>query len=547
MTMLAYLLLLAAQPTSRALEVEFRVAKDPQIAVWLETADGQYVDTLMVTRLVGTFGLGNRPGHFYRGSGHLFPYGRREMTLPVWAHRRNVRYERLVFQDCGEGRLGWHESVSSAEPFYCRPTNAIENSVDAISCPTTRFSTDKGMPQAEIKKARASSDPEVRAPYEEKECDDLMALNFTDWSLYPPRNDISIRDPSRDWSSVLDLRRMNDLDAVSRATPRAQEPFRLSYVVPPSVADGDYVVWVEVSQQYDFNSAHSYDFTPDPMLEDYGIPYQGQPSLVWKLPVAITATASEVLSNAYVGYGAPDGQDGQVRPPDASISLSVPGSGAERLLRTSGNGRTYQLRLVYTPDADCPPPTPVSNLKMADADWAFVDLSLTPTAQESDTVASYEIRYAEGKNAITNEADFTRAIPGPDLGAGAPGQTMSIRLDLPRPETTYTVAIRAYNHCGQPSELTFLEVATEFREFQTVDACFIATAAYGDIDQSDVKTLRRFRDRYLNTTAGGRELVDLYYQLSPPIADLIRDRPALRALTRGLLQPMVRLVGALEP
>src|ERR1044071_5512937 len=72
------------------------------------------------------------------------------MVLPVWAHKRNKLYDRIVFQDCRENSLGWHESISSTEPYYCRPLTPAENSVDAVTCPTTRFSTDKGIPVSHV-------------------------------------------------------------------------------------------------------------------------------------------------------------------------------------------------------------------------------------------------------------------------------------------------------------------------------------------------------------------------------------------------------------
>src|SRR5690349_16371695 len=100
----------SAQTSERAIDVEFTPAGEPQIAIWLEDEQGRFVDTMMVTNLVGKFGLGNRPGRGDFGSAYLWPYGRREMALPVWAHRRNVEYDRLVFQDCRENSLGWHET-----------------------------------------------------------------------------------------------------------------------------------------------------------------------------------------------------------------------------------------------------------------------------------------------------------------------------------------------------------------------------------------------------------------------------------------------------
>src|SRR5437870_772171 len=61
----------------------------PQIAVWVESADRtRFVDTLMVTNATALFGIGNRPGEWDLPSGPRFPYGRRPMALPIWAHAR---------------------------------------------------------------------------------------------------------------------------------------------------------------------------------------------------------------------------------------------------------------------------------------------------------------------------------------------------------------------------------------------------------------------------------------------------------------------------
>lgn len=72
-----------------------------------------------------------------------------------------------------------------------------------------------------------------------------------------------------------------------------------------------------------------------------------------------------------------------------------------------------------------------------------------------------------------------------------------------------------------------------------VDACFIATAAYGTSMHNDVQLLRHFRDDYLQPYSWGQSLVSFYYQTSPPIARFIAQRPWARSLTRSALRPII--------
>ncbi len=58
-----------------------------------------------------------------------------------------------------------------------------------------------------------------------------------------------------------------------------------------------------------------------------------------------------------------------------------------------------------------------------------------------------------------------------------------------------------------------------------------------------IDVLRRFRDDWLLTTGVGTMAVDSYYNLSPPLADVVARTPALAALIRVLLIPVVALVG----
>ncbi|MBX4210755.1 hypothetical protein KW783_02160 [Candidatus Parcubacteria bacterium] len=76
--------------------------------------------------------------------------------------------------------------------------------------------------------------------------------------------------------------------------------------------------------------------------------------------------------------------------------------------------------------------------------------------------------------------------------------------------------------------------------------CFIATAAYGTPDTEEVSTLRNFRDKKLLTNNVGAEFVHWYYNVSPPIADFIRDKSSLKFVVRSVLSPIVFTVRALQ-
>jgi hypothetical protein len=71
--------------------------------------------------------------------------------------------------------------------------------------------------------------------------------------------------------------------------------------------------------------------------------------------------------------------------------------------------------------------------------------------------------------------------------------------------------------------------------------CFIATAAYGTPMAQEIQILREFRDEYLLTNPVGRAFVDLYYRISPPIAEFITEHPTLKPIVRAGLVPAVAM------
>ena len=92
---------------------------------------------------------------------------------------------------------------------------------------------------------------------------------------------------------------------------------------------------------------------------------------------------------------------------------------------------------------------------------------------------------------------------------------------------------------------TVIEGATLQFTTDTITPCFIATAAYGTPTAEQIDVLREFRDLVLVENSVGSQFVDLYYQVSPPIADFIAGNDLLRTVVRELLvDPIVWMVEA---
>lgn len=74
--------------------------------------------------------------------------------------------------------------------------------------------------------------------------------------------------------------------------------------------------------------------------------------------------------------------------------------------------------------------------------------------------------------------------------------------------------------------------------------CFIATAAYGTEFAPEVYLLQDFRDNYLLKNPLGKFFVEIYYFISPPIANIIKESEALKKAVRIGLTPIVRSVSS---
>jgi hypothetical protein len=525
----------------------------PQIAVWLQDSTGKYVDTLMVTNATAVRGIGNRPGRWDFLSGPLFPYGKRAMSLPIWAHARGKTYSTVMMQESvcavggpAESCLGWHESYSSPERYYCRPLqqgetqNALGNTVDAITCATT-FNSEKGV------------------------------LDPTTPSYYPPRSDLTTF-TSLDTSDPPTYATINDLDAVAAATPLYGTIYHGTWSVPGTLAPGDYTLMVEVNKEFDSNASHMHPDYDDSHLPGYGSDGNfGQPSVVYALPlhIDVTTAAKDAQAVAQItGYGDWTGATGVVNPRDATISTTDPGSGESRLLTISNAAGTLSGRvvasvapcstLVCDPDTnicsicdpnqqDCmplqcsPPPAPPSavtglSLQVGQLTGTSAAFQFVNAQSNGAPVMKYDIRYQTGKT-IT-DAQFGSAASAPQVMPGAPGTQATFSISNLKPSTDYVVAVRAIDPCGQVSTTVSLTFTTPAVAFTKLSGCFVATAAWGSALAPDVAAMRQVRDRVRPASTMFAVATDLYYSTGPAAAEVLKRSDTARALVRRLLGPV---------
>lgn len=146
----------------------------------------------------------------------------------------------------------------------------------------------------------------------------------------------------------------------------------------------------------------------------------------------------------------------------------------------------------------------------------------------------------------TNCAVSNEGVPDPEPGAvGLYEGAATYHCGIYRP--THDCMMR---HLGVPFCVVcdtairdYLSSAFYFND----DACFVASAVYGDPEHPDVRTLRAWRDRHLAEDARGRwamsALASAYRTIGPPCARATRQRPWLaRSLRRTVFGPLASML-----
>jgi hypothetical protein len=603
-----------AQPGRADREVVFELhpVARAQIAIWVESADGARFRTVLLTQATGRRGIGNRPGAMQMNSGFRWPYGRREGVLPVWGHRRTAAGEaafpRVVFngrQWEGQASVSGGEPPNTPDPFFCLqwdPERSRRDALDAVSCASV-FNSNKGryLLAEDVSAGYAE-------PFEDLDGRAFMRPLSVD-SIYPPRRDLPpCVEPCRNHADVSTfvaeaVLAMPEIDAVSAATLDARLQ-RVQLTLPGEWPNGDYVAFVEVNVEGDYNEHWNDEMMPTPRApvgtwdgwaQSFGYPYRGQPSVVYRVPFTVTGAGTREGAVTPWGYGDIHGLTGEVTPMDGTISddpTATPGSGADRLQALTSGSR---FSVVVRPSAVCDQPDPppectqecgptspcpedfvcgpsfmcvgwcdVPMLPNGVAafvveehahekhshEWAHLSFTVPSSARP---IAHYEVRVSTMP--ITDAESFMRGAPANaatiesvELAVptdGAVGDVVAVDLGGLEPITHYWIAIRPVDECNDAGPIAVGELDTTAIHFTTVTPCFVATAAWGTPMADEVGVLRRFRDRHLMTSAPGRALVDAYYAVGPTLAEAIRPHPALRAVVRAALAPVVELASLL--
>jgi len=460
----------AADDTCRALEIDLMPSANLQLVAWVEDSVGTYVDTIFITQATGRRGLGNRPGVMDMRSAPLWPHGRRLGVFPIWAHRHGSVFPLVEFQDRDEFDLSHSATHSSIEDYYQRPLRPDE--LDARTGASPRVFTDKGK------------------------------LSTTETSLYPPRADLSLE--LADDPSVADFAGLNPFDAVSHATPPGGALSAIAWAIPAELPRGDYVLRVEVSKELDFNASYTETTYPPPDMpfSEYGLPYRGQPSVIFDLPFAIGEAAARATTMEFAGYSDPDALDGNVRAPDSTITTTTPGSGSARLAVAIDGGDTFRVRARYTPDRDPILPGRPTDVVVTRKDDGSADLAFVEPGDDGTigTVTGYEIRY-RANGTITND-NFASATPYEGtVEPVSAGTLQTVTLAGLRSGTPYKVGIRAFDDCHRSGPITVIELVTEPGDAGACGGCASNDAGGLAVGLGMVLWLRRRRDRQNETIA----------------------------------------------
>jgi uncharacterized delta-60 repeat protein len=213
--------------------------------------------------------------------------------------------------------------------------------------------------------------------------------------------------------------------------------------------------------------------------------------------------------------------------PDATYTYYVRCTDAAGNVNSTGKAVSFTVAPATTENTIHQAKAVLAAASVTCGDFFVASAHAVDTTDASSTSSSTSTSLLSGKS-LVNEEGYT--IDGSGHGI------YSTILNELTPDTRYY--LRAYAITESPSGTKTIHYG-QIIEFETPNACFIATAAYGSILHPAVGVLREFRDNFLKTNHWGRQFVYWYYKNSPPLADKIAASTAARYLTRVLLVPVI--------
>jgi hypothetical protein len=361
---------------------------------------------------------------------------------------------------------------------------------------------------------------------------------------------------------------MPDIDAVTMATPSPEVETQVMFSVPNDWGAGDYVAWVEVNTEGDYNATYNDTSFPTPdgeawdsWAKDTGYPYRGQPSVIYRVPFTLGVSGTFTASTP-VGYGSVDGNMpdiGMLHAMDGTItdsSAGAPGSGADRLRQVSPE--TPRLALEVRDCAPHPAPEMPRDMTVRPSldtkhshEWGSLHFVV---GDSTLPIGKYDVRFSTSPITADDPDSFVRAYRAVTAdtamtGLAVPtGPKMGEPIDVDfgglQPKTHYWVAVRAVDVCNVVSAVSVSELTTTQTNFTKLSGCFVATAAYGSALEPQVAALRQVRDRLLGVNPLFTAGAELYYRSGPAAAEVLRRSDTARALTRTLLGPLGTLAEA---
>jgi len=162
--------------------------------------------------------------------------------------------------------------------------------------------------------------------------------------------------------------------------------------------------------------------------------------------------------------------------------------------------------------------------------------SSTGLVPEGTAVEAFLDGVEAADTTVTAQSTYELLVPGEN---GDEGKTVSFTVGGVQASQT---AAWESGEIDADFDLTIAGSDGSWLDFLPFD-CFIATAAYGTDTAGEINLLREFRDVALLASGPGTEFVSLYYQVSPPVAEVISQHDFLKTAVRvGFVDPIIAIL-----